>query len=148
IAPKHRLQSCAVRVYTHPNRSYFPRPAERVSPMALAARRLGLLVCAALLGVLTGCWGGAQNPSYFPYLLPTGDVIKTHAKPIGPGYYANFDPYAVDLAVEPQTMTSQVGSQVVILATVRDDKGVPRRERRVEWKVTNGNIIEVDESGC
>ncbi len=110
-------------------------------------RRLGLLLMAALLGCASGCFGVTQNPSYFPHLLPTGDVIRTHAKPIGPGYYANFDPHAVDLIVEPAGMTSQVGSQVVILATVRDEKEVPRRSRRVEWKVTNGNIIEVDESG-
>jgi uncharacterized repeat protein (TIGR01451 family) len=115
--------------------------------MAHAGRRLGLLLVAALLGCASGCFGVTQNPSYFPYWLPAGDVVRTHAKPIGPGYYANFDPHAIDLIVEPTSMTSQVGSQVVILATVRDEKGQPRRSRRVEWKTTNGNIIEVDESG-
>ena len=115
--------------------------------MTQMGRRLGLLFVAVLIGCATGCFGVTQNPSYFPYWLPTGDLVRTHAKPIGPGYYANFDPHAVDLVVEPGTMTSQVGSQVVILATVRDEKGEPRRSRRVEWKATNGNIIEVDESG-
>ena len=115
--------------------------------MTHTGRRLGLLLVAALLGCAPGCFGGTQNPSYFPYLLPTGDLIRTHAKPIGPGYYANFDPHAIELTIEPTTMTSQVGSQVVILATVRDEKNEPRRNRRVEWKVTSGNIIEVDESG-
>lgn len=110
-------------------------------------RGLGLLFVALLLGSAGGCFGGTQNPSYFPYWLPTGDLIRTHAKPIGPGYYANFDPHAVDLAVETTTTPAQVGSQVVILATVRDEKGLPRRNRRIEWKVNNGNIIEVDESG-
>ena len=117
--------------------------------MVRLGRSLGLLVVTAMLGASAGCFGGTQNPSYFPYWLPTGDIIRTHAKPIGPGYYANFDPHAVELVLEPQTMTSQVGSQVVLLATVRDgskDQN-PRRSRRVEWKVTNGNIIEVDESG-
>ena len=90
--------------------------------MRHTGRLLGLLLVAALLSCASGCFGHTQNPSYFPYWLPTGDVIRTHAKPIGPGYYANFDPHAVDLAVEPATMTSQVGSQVVILATVRDEK--------------------------
>jgi uncharacterized repeat protein (TIGR01451 family) len=115
--------------------------------MRQAGRCLGLLLVAVCLGCTSGCFGFTQNPSYFPYWLPTGDLIRTHAKPISPGYYANFDPHAVDLIVEPVTMTSQVGSQVVILATVRDEKGEPRRSRRVEWKATNGNIIEVDESG-
>jgi hypothetical protein len=121
--------------------------AGTLAQMTDTRRRLGLLLVAALLGCSSGCFGVTQNPSYFPYLLPTGDVIRTHAKPIGPGYYANFDPHAIDLVIEPGTMTSQVGSQVVLLATVRDEKGVPRRSRRIEWKVTNGNIIEVDESG-
>ena len=31
-------------------------------------------------------------------LLPTGDIIQTHAKPAGHGYYANFDPHAVRVA--------------------------------------------------
>ena len=112
-------------------------------------RRLGFCFAALLLSCASGCFGVSQNPSYFPYWLPTGDLVRTHAKPIGPGYYANFDPHAVDVALEPVTMTSQVGSQVVILATVRDGANPPqpRRSRRVEWKVTNGNIIEVDESG-
>lgn len=115
--------------------------------MAFKGRSLAFLIAAGVCASAAGCFGVNQNPSYFPYLLPTGDVIRTHAKPISPGYYANFDPHAVDLVVEPQVMTSQVGSQVILLATVRDEKGVPRRNRRVEWKVTNGNLIEVDESG-
>ena len=116
--------------------------------MSHVGRLLGLLFAAMLLGCASGCFGGTQNPSYFPYLLPTCDVIPTHAKPIGPGYYANFDPHAVELDLEPQTMTSQVGSQVVLLATVREMKNIPRRASGAwDWKVTNGNIIEVDESG-
>lgn len=100
-----------------------------------------------MLAGAAGCFGVSQNPSYFPYLLPTGDVVRTHAKPIGPAYYANFDPHAFELSVEPQVLSSQVGSQVVLLATVRDEKGMPRRDRRVEWMVTGGQLIEVDESG-
>src|SRR6516164_6033721 len=115
--------------------------------MADTRRCLGLLLMAALLGCASGCFGVTQNPSYFPYILPTGDVIRTHAKPIGPGYMANFDPHAVDLALETTPTASQVGSQVVVLATVRDEKGNPRRSRRVDWKVVNGNIVEVDERG-
>lgn len=115
--------------------------------MTLTGRRLGLLLVAAMIGSAAGCFGGTHNPSYFPYWLPAGDVIRTHAKPIGPGYLANFDPHAVDLALETTTTASQVGSQVVVLATVRDEKNDPRRGRRVEWKVTGGNIVEVDERG-
>jgi len=106
-----------------------------------------MMLIAAFLASAAGCFGISQNPSYFPYYVPFGDVVRTHAKPIGPGYYNDFDPHAIDLALEPQVMTSQVGSQVVVLATVRDEKGTPRRNRRIDWKVMNGNLIEVDESG-
>ena len=111
-------------------------------------RRLLMLFFAATLCAASGCFGLSQNPSYFPHLVPFGDMVQTHPKPIGPSYYANFDPHAVNIALEPLQMTSQVGSQVVCLATVRDEKGNPRRGRRVDWMVTNGNIVEVDESGC
>jgi hypothetical protein len=112
--------------------------------------RTGLLrlwMLAPVFGCAAGCFGVSQNPSYFPYWLPTGDLVQTHAKPIAPGYYANFDPHAVELAVQPTGTTSPVGSQVVILATVRDADGTPQRQRRVEWMVTGGNLVEVDESG-
>ena len=115
--------------------------------MTYTGRRLIFLLLAAVLSCASGCFGITQNPSYFPDIVPFGDVVRTHAKPIGPSYYANFDPHAVDLAVEPAILTSQVGAQVVILATVRDEKGVPRRNRRVDFIVTNGNLIEANESG-
>ena len=73
---------------------------------------------AAVLSCASGCFGVTQNPSYFPYLLPTGDVIRTHAKPIGPGYYANFDPHAVDLIVEPAGMTNN--PQIPIAKSITD----------------------------
>src|SRR5262245_27855317 len=103
-----------------------------------------LPVCA----LLSGCFGVSQNPSYFPHLLPFGDIIQTHAKPPGPSYYANFDPHAVALVVRPLDATNPVRTQHVIVATVLDENGQPRRQRRVEWMVEGaGNIIEVDESG-
>jgi uncharacterized repeat protein (TIGR01451 family) len=97
---------------------------------------------------LAGCFGVSQNPSYFPHLLPTGDIIRTHAKPPGPSYYANFDPHAVRLEVRPLIATDPVRTQHVLIATVYDEKGKPRRNRRVEWMLQGeGNIVEVDESG-
>jgi len=102
----------------------------------------------ASLCALPGCFGVTQNPSYFPYLLPTGDIIQTHAKPAGYGYYANFDPHAVHLEIRPLESTDPVRTQHVLIATVYDEKGLPRRDRRVEWMLEGvGNIIEVDESG-
>src|SRR5436309_466117 len=89
-----------------------------------------IIVC-AILCALPGCFGVTQNPSYFPYLLPTGDIIPTHAKPPGAGYYANFDPHAIRLEVRPLTGTNPVRTDLVLIATVYDEKGQPRRGRRV-----------------
>jgi uncharacterized repeat protein (TIGR01451 family) len=116
--------------------------------MLYAGRRLSLLLLAAVLGCASGCFGVSQNPSYFPHLLPFGDIIPTHGKPPGPSYYSNFDPHSIRLVVERLESTSQVRTQHVLLATVYDEANVPRRNRRVEWKVEGvGQILEVDESG-
>jgi uncharacterized repeat protein (TIGR01451 family) len=106
------------------------------------------LLLASCLAFLSGCFGVSQNPSYFPHLLPTEDIIRTHARPPGPGYFANFDPHAVKLEVRPLDATNPVQTQHVLIATVYDEKGQPRRNRRIEWMVEGvGNIVEVDESG-
>jgi hypothetical protein len=119
--------------------------------MARIAGKLVLLtVLATVLSSLSGCGytGGSHNPSYFPYLLPFQDIVRTHAKPIGPGYYADYDPHAVRLEVLPREASCPVGGHRVLLATVYDENNEPRRSRRVEWLVEGaGNILEVDESG-
>ena len=55
---------------------------------------LALVCCTGI-----GCMGVSQNPSYFPYLLPSGDVIRTHGKPGGIGYFRNYDPKAIQVEV-------------------------------------------------
>jgi uncharacterized repeat protein (TIGR01451 family) len=110
-------------------------------------RVLKLLTAAAFL-LLPGCFGVTQNPTYFPYISFTGDIIQTHAKPVGKSYFANFDPHAIKLEVRPLETTNPVRKQQVLIATVYDEKGLPRRDRRVEWILEGvGNIVEVDESG-
>jgi hypothetical protein len=95
-----------------------------------------------------GCLGGTGNPSYFPHYLTPGPVVPTHAKPRGLGYDANFDPKAAKLEVTPTSRTVPTRTQQVLVATVRDKDGTPRRKRRVEWILDGpGSIIEVDESG-
>ncbi|HEX4607503.1 MAG TPA: hypothetical protein VH092_04785, partial [Urbifossiella sp.] len=107
----------------------------RVVPIAVLA--------AALAG---GCFN-SHNPGYFPYYLPGGPVVESHAKPRF-GYFRDFDPKACRIEVTPADATAPVGSQVVVVATVRDKDGEPRRSRRVEWMLEGpGGIIEVDESG-
>ncbi len=106
-----------------------------------------VLFAAGLLPLL-GCFGFVQNPAYFPSLLPAGDVIQTHAKPAGLGYYRDFDPQAHRLEVTPATASCKLGGQQVLIATVYDKDGIARRARRVEWMIEGpGQIVEVDESG-
>src|SRR5262249_26149708 len=98
---------------------------------------------------LIGCSQGVtQGVSYFPHIMPTGDIVRTHGKPPGPSYYANFDPHAAKIEVFPIEATNPVRTQHVFIATVLAGNGQPRRNRRVEWILEGvGNIIEVDESG-
>jgi uncharacterized repeat protein (TIGR01451 family) len=111
-------------------------------------RRWTLGLLAVGLGLITGCFGVTQNASYFPYLLPTGDIVRTHAKPPGHGYFADFDPHACRLEVRPLEGTNPVQTLHVLIATVYDGDGTPRRHRRVEWMLEGaGQIVEVDESG-
>ena len=86
------------------------------------------LLLAAGLCLLPGCFGGTQNPSYFPHLLPTGDIIRTHAKPPGPSYFSNFDPHAIELAIAfagadhvlaGSDYPHQIGSIPKMLAAIR-----------------------------
>ena len=111
--------------------------------------RVGQLLIAAGLLLQCGCFCVEHNPSYFPYLLPFGRIVESHAKPIGPGYFANFDPHAVRIEVRPPDKNRPVQTEHVLIATVYDERGKPRRVRRVEWMLEGvGSIIEVDESGC
>lgn len=110
-------------------------------------RVLKLLVAVGFC-LLPGCFGISQNPTYFPYISFTGDIIQTHAKPVGKSYFGNFDPHAIKLEVRPLETTNPVRKQQILIATVYDEKGLPRRDRRVEWILEGvGNIVEVDESG-
>jgi uncharacterized repeat protein (TIGR01451 family) len=116
--------------------------------MVRVIRRWLLGLVAAGLCLVTGCFGVSQNPSYFPYLLPTEDIVRTHAKPPGHGYFADFDPHACRLEVRPLEGTNPVQTLHVLIATVYDHTGAPRRHRRVEWMLEGaGHIVEVDESG-
>jgi len=113
-----------------------------------------LLLLAMCLAGATGCYGVSHNPSYFPSPLPFGDVVQTHARPPGLGYYSNFDPRAINLEVRSlgslsaTVSTSGLQAQQVVVATITDANGKPLHRRRVEWLLEGaGQIMEVDESG-
>lgn len=110
---------------------------------------LPCLVGAALVAVtaLSGCRGHMPHAFTWP---AGGDIVPTHAKPPEGGYYSNWDPYAVELRVEPLEDVNPVRTQHIVIATVLDKHGKPLPNRRVEWIISEGSvgdIIEVDESG-
>jgi uncharacterized repeat protein (TIGR01451 family) len=113
-----------------------------------ANRRWGRrILLGVVLFAVCGCLG-THNPSQFPYWFSAGEVVQTHAKPGGAGYFADFDPAAVKLEVHPLRSTNNVRAQHLVIASVLDKDGDGRRKRRVEWMLEGvGNIIEVDESG-
>jgi uncharacterized repeat protein (TIGR01451 family) len=107
--------------------------------------RTAALVLAPLVLVAVGC---SYNPGSVPWILPPGRIEQTHAKP-RLGYFHNFDRKAVRLGVTPSGQANApLGAQIVMVATVYDKDGQPRRDRRVEWMIEGpGNIVEADESG-
>ena len=114
-------------------------------PRVAAGRRLTLFAL-AVAATAAGC--ATYNPSYFPYYIPGGRIEPTHAKPRGNAALHNFDPKAVRLEVTPGQATNPLKTQQVLVATVYDKDGTPRRGRRVEWMLEGvGSIIEVDETG-
>jgi hypothetical protein len=98
-----------------------------------------------LVALSAGC---SYNPGYFPEIVPPGPIVQEHAKP-RLGSFSDFDPKACKLEVTPDGMvTAPLGAQIVLVGTVSDKDGQPRRSRRIEWLVDGpGDIIEVDESG-
>src|SRR5262249_7530681 len=98
--------------------AYIRRPVRlsgRETPrMASAIRWLccSMLPVAVLLSA--GCIGGTHNPSYFPDMLPFGDIAQTHAKPVGSGYYSNFDKHACHIECYPLEATNAVRTQHVL----------------------------------
>lgn len=110
------------------------------------SRSLAMFVAVVGLVAVVGC------REHYPhaFVLGTGNVQRTHAKPVEGGYYSDWDPYAATLEVTPLSQTNPVGSQHVLIATVRDEDGEPLPNRRVEWMIAPGSvgtIVEVDESG-
>src|SRR5262245_24538280 len=87
--------------------------------MSSRTGRARLLLPVTLFAVaLCGCSGITQNPSYFPALLPFGDIVRTHPKPPGLAYFTNFDPHACKLVVRPVESCSPAQTQHVLIATV------------------------------
>lgn len=104
------------------------------------------LAAMTVVALAAGC---SYNPGTFPWILPPGPIEQNHAKPRF-GYFKNFDPRAAKLELTPSGQANApLNSQIVLVASVLDKDGTPRRSRRVEWTLEGpGHIVEVDESGA
>ena len=103
-------------------------------------------MCVCAVALVAGC------RDHYPhsFTLAGGDIDRVHAKPAEGGYYQNWDPFAASVEVTPVEDTNPVGTQHVLIATVKDKEGKPLPNRRVEWIIPDdaiGAIVEVDESG-
>lgn len=113
-------------------------------------RRRNWIHVALVLGVaglLPGCRTSMPHAFTWP---ASGDTQYTHPKPPEGGYYSNWDPYAMELDLQPTKDVNPVRTQHVLIATVTDEEGKPLPNRRVEWIISEGSvgdIVEVDESG-
>jgi hypothetical protein len=101
---------------------------------------------ALLFAAVLGC---SYNPGYFPHILPGGPIVQHHAKPAGWGYFHNFDPKAYKVEITPSDqIQAPLGAAIILVGTVFDKDGQPRRSRRIEWLLEGvGTIVEADESG-
>ncbi|MFP4106171.1 MAG: COG1361 S-layer family protein [Phycisphaerae bacterium] len=107
-----------------------------------------MIACSVLAVTVAGC------RDHFPHSwtapLPGGPVEYSHPEPMEGGYYTNWDPYAKSIEIDKVVQTTPVGSQQILIATVRDKNGDPLPNRRVEWIIpegASGAFVEVDESG-
>ncbi|MHC4982064.1 MAG: DUF7507 domain-containing protein [Planctomycetota bacterium] len=107
---------------------------------------IALCVVAVSLAGLCGC------RDHYPhsFALSGGDISRVHGEPAEGGYYEDWDPYAASVEVTPGVSVNPVGTQHMLIATVKDKDGKPLPNRRVEWIIPDGGvgaIVEVDESG-
>src|SRR5262249_9650141 len=111
--------------------------------MASALRWFWCVLLTAGLILSAGCSGVSRNPSYSPSRF--GELAATPLVPDGLGHSANLDHHGCHIECYPLEATNPVHTQHVLIATVFDEHGQPRRDRRVEWMLEGvGEIVEVD----
>lgn len=109
-----------------------------------STKSLTLLTSVGLIA-FAGC--AVFHPSS---LLPMGQIVRTHGKPLINGNHNNWDPQAVKVTLDRVDNTSPIGNMEVYVASVMDKNNKFLAGRRIEWVIAEGgvgDIIEVDEVG-
>ncbi len=107
-----------------------------------------VLLALALVGTVGV--GGCRDTWPHSFVWHPGDLSRTHPEPAEGGYYTNWDPFAAEIEVVPVSSVNPVGTQHILIATVKDHEGKPLPGRRIEWSIAEGGVgafIEVDASG-
>src|SRR5437870_12907215 len=88
-----------------------------------------------VLVLAAGCSAAGQLPTDSPLAQSANGIIRTLAKPFESGDAVTPDPQAARLEVAPLESTAPPGTELLIVASVTDAEGQPRRGRPVEWVV-------------
>src|SRR5262245_39489298 len=108
-------------------------------------RQLGF-ISALLIGVAAvGCVLTEPRPT--PPDVPSNSTRTEVKRP-----WYQFDPRpdsaATKIEIIPLDISNPVRSQRLVIATVADSGGAPRRRRQVDWQLDGvGHIVEVDLTG-
>jgi hypothetical protein len=106
--------------------------------MAVRRSRLAVLV------LFAGCLSAPQDSPRGSHSLRIGDILSTTPGLDNPA--PTPDPQAVRLTVTPLDSTSPINTETLVVATITDADGLPRHNRRVEWRLSGaGRIVQVDE---
>lgn len=111
-------------------------------PISALTRGAYVLASAGL--IFMAGWDSLSSNRDGQAAAPPAAPITSHV-----AFFPNFfDRHAIRLSVQPTDVTKSVQARQVFIATIVDEEGKPRRNRRVEWILEGaGNIVEVDESG-
>jgi len=115
--------------------------------MVTRTKAFGWALLTAMAGLLAGCNELSLEPAPGPYYGDRLSAQSNSAKPAGP----NVAPAGAVIRMEvlPVETTTLTQTPHILVATVHDANGLPRRNCRVDWKLEGvGEIVAVDGSGA
>jgi uncharacterized repeat protein (TIGR01451 family) len=108
-----------------------------------AASRFAIVV---LTIVIAGCLRNTAEEGGSPQST-TNENIRTRISRLGLTANPTPDAYAVRLDVKPLESTGAPGSRCLVIATITDSEGQPRRQKKIEWSLDGvGEIAAADSS--
>src|SRR5205809_462740 len=100
-----------------------------------AARRKLVRSTLLLAFALVGCLRGTKTEEAAPPTPSTSEKVRASIARMGLTANPTPDGYAVRLDVKPLDSLGAPGSRCLIVATVTDADGQPRRQKKIEWSL-------------